>query len=376
LHGIGGLPVNDLRLLKLDALDQLRRSADAWDDLWRRSYTTRPVAQASTLAHWIEHFAPTSRFSALVVERADGRLAAGLPLVGRRVGGVFGAGVIPHNEWSPAGDLLLERSCVTSAAAQELVQGLRQLPWSFVWMDKVPLDAPHWRAFRTALAADGVSHDYGHLFDVGTIDLEGDWRAYRFSWSKNHRRNVDKALRRLRRTGSVELELHSSPSEDAIRPLLRRGFEIEDRSWKGRTGTSVLRSPDMLPFYIGQARRLASAGALELAFLNCGGRSIAFEYGLTAKGVFHALKAGYDAEFAPYSPGQLLMHELLKRFYDDVDRRQYDCMGQLSDAMERWRPRKYPIGQLVIALPKLLGRVMWHAYCRWPPWLKSCAATA
>ena len=55
-----------------------------------------------------------------------------------------------------------------------------------------------------------------------------------------------------------------------------------------------------------QSRQLAQWGQLELAFLECGEQAVAFCYGLTAKGVFHSLKIGYDPAYADCAPGQLL----------------------------------------------------------------------
>jgi CelD/BcsL family acetyltransferase involved in cellulose biosynthesis len=274
---------------------------------------------------------------------------------------------MPHNEWSPAGDLLLDRNGDAAAAARALVAGLGELPWSFLRLDMVPVEAPHWRAFRNALADAGVPHDCRRLFDVGMIDLQGDWTEYRKSWSKNHRRNITKAGNRLRRDGDLDFELLSSIADGEVEPLLRRGFEVENRCWKGKAGTSVLQSPGMFEFYAGQARLLARAGHLRIALLNHRGRTVAFEYCLAAKGTFHSLKTGYDATFARFSPGQLLTQALLHRLFQDADHQHVDFMGPLSDAMASWRPRLYPIGSLAVARPGLAGRLMMHAYTRWRP---------
>jgi CelD/BcsL family acetyltransferase involved in cellulose biosynthesis len=371
--------VSDLRVSKLDCLDQLRHHATAWDDLWQRSHSSRPVARAAALAHWIDRFAPASSFCALIVERADGRLVAALPLVGQRVGRVFETAAMPHNAWSPAGELLLDRGGDGAAAARTLVEGLDELPWSLLRLDTVPVAAPQWRAFRAALADAGIPHDCRRLFDVGIVDLGCDWADYRRSWSRSHRRHMTHAVNRLKRDGELDLELHSSIPHDAVEPLLRRGFEVEDRSWKGKAGTSVLRSPGMFEFYLGQAQLLAQTGHLRLAFLKSRGRPIAFEYALSAKGTFHSLKTGYDESFARFSPGQLLTHVLLNRLFQNFDHKQFDFMGPMCGAMASWRPRMYPIGRLAVARPGLAGRLIMHAYTRWWPRLRrrreSCSLT-
>jgi CelD/BcsL family acetyltransferase involved in cellulose biosynthesis len=364
------LLVSDLRVLKLDSLDQLQRHAAAWDDLWLRSHSTRPVARAATLAHWIDRFAPTSRFCALVVEQTGGRLVAGLPLVGQRLGRVLDTGAMPHNAWSPAGDLLLCRDGDTSAAARALVGGLGEVPWTLLRLDMVPVDTPHWRAFRRALAGAGVPHECRRLCDVGMVDIDGHWADYRRNWSKSHRRNIARATSRLQQDGDLDFRLHTSFRDEAVEPLLRHGFQVEDRSWKRKAGTSVLQTAGMFEFYVGQARLLAQTGHLRVAFLNHRGQTIAFQYCLSAKGTFHSLKAGYDETFARFSPGQLLTHSLLNHLFQDSDHDQVDFMGPMSGAMASWRPRLYPLGRLAIARPGVAGRLMMHAYTRWWPRLR------
>jgi CelD/BcsL family acetyltransferase involved in cellulose biosynthesis len=118
----------------------------------------------------------------------------------------------------------------------------------------------------------------------------------------------------------------------------------------------------MFEFYLGQARLLASSGQLRLAWLKCSGCPIAFEYALAAKGSYHALKVGYDTEFAQFSPGQLLTGAVLQHYFHDPGGRHYDCMGPLNEAMQKWMPRRYSLGRLVIARPGLLGRLMLAAY--------------
>jgi hypothetical protein len=280
---------------------------------------------------------------------------------------VFEAGCIPANEWSPAGDLLLDCDCHPETVLQHLAVGIGQSPWQLLWLDHVPFEARHWQAFRAAVAATGNAHASRHQLDVGMIDVRGDWETYRRSWSKNHRRNVSKAFGRLQREGRIDLEFHASAADDATESLLRRAFDIEDRSWKGKAGTSVLRSAGMFQFFLDQAKLLTADGQLRVALLNYEGQPIAFEYGLWAKGIYHSLKVGYDERFARYSPGQLLMHAILERLFREPDTDYYDCMGPLSGAVEKWRPGTYPLGRLVIAPPNLLGRLILHAYTFWWP---------
>ena len=134
-------------------------------------------------------------------------------------------------------------------------------------------------------------------------------------------------------------------------------MEIEHLGWKGRAGSSVLSIPGMSDFFIRQAQQLAAWGQLELAFLQCGDRPIAFCYGQSAKGVFHSAKIGYDPDYARYSPGQFLRYLLLKRFYAEPDRKALDFLGPVTESHSHWRPETYTVARFAVALQPV-GR--WH----------------
>src|SRR6185436_2641362 len=97
---------------------------------------------------------------------------------------------------------------------------------------------------------------------------------------------------------------------------------------------SVLKSPGIFAFYLRVARELAARGQLQLVFLECGGRPIAFEYGWNAKGVYHSLKVGYDESAANLSPGQLLRLLFLERLHVRHEHRFVDYLGPLTPAVE------------------------------------------
>jgi CelD/BcsL family acetyltransferase involved in cellulose biosynthesis len=152
-----------------------------------------------------------------------------------------------------------------------------------------------------------------------------------------------------------------------VETWVRQAFEIEDLSWKGQVGSSVLRTPGMLDFFLGQAKQLAEWGHLELALLRLDGRAISFVYGCRAKGVSHWLKIGYDPEYRCSTPGQLLQFRILERHHQEGDCRAIDCLGPLTDALSKWNPATYPVGRLVIAPRQWRGRMAVYACKHWWP---------
>ena len=136
--------------------------------------------------------------------------------------------------------------------------------------------------------------------------------------------------------------------QETIGPM-REALRVEDAGWKGAEGTSIVHTPEIYHFFLHHARLLAGWNQLALAILRCGGRAVAFSYGLAAKGVFYSLKVGYDPEFAACSPGQLLRCRLIERLCADPAWRGLDFVGPISEAQAHWRPRTYPVGRLMAA---------------------------
>jgi len=358
--------VSSARILHLDSLSALRSKAEAWDDLWRRSRATLPSLCAEPAAQWVEHFASPDRFHAVVVE-AEGRWVAALPTVRRKAAGLIEVAALPCNEWSASGELLLDESAEPAAALEALAASLRELPWPMLWLDEVAIDAPHWRQFHAALVRAGMTIARRRRFEAGRVETVGDWAAYRRRWSRKHRQTMARAVRRMTALGGMRLDVVSRFASGEVAAWMRRGFAVEDRGWKGRAGSSILRSPDMADFYLRLAQQAARCGHLELAMLRCGDRDAAFSFGLTAKGVFHSIKIGYDETFAACHPGQLLRGLLLERFFADPEHRVMDFQGPMTEAHAAWRPKTYPVVRLAVGPRKLSGRAAVWAYQHlWP----------
>jgi CelD/BcsL family acetyltransferase involved in cellulose biosynthesis len=353
--------VTDVRTVHLDSLDALRATAEAWDELWRRSDATLPSLRAELLAQWVEHFARPDDFHALAVE-ADGRLVAALPLVRRRIAGLFEAGTMPCNEWSASGDLLLDSGVERARVLDALAAAIREMPWPLLWLDEAALDAPRWRELQRVLVGAGMTVAEHPRWQVGQVAIDHDWPAYKARWSRKHRQRMAWSLRRLTARGKVRLAVYSQLAPGEVASAMRQCFEIEDRGWKGAAGTSILRTPGMAEFFVRQAECAARWDQLEVVLLQCGNRPVAFCYGLWAKGVFHSLKTGYDPEHARQRPGQLLRYCLLERFFAGPERQAIDFQGPMNEAHAAWLPERYTVGRLAVAPRSLSGRLAVRAY--------------
>lgn len=352
-----------MQLHIIDDLEGLASLADRWNDLWQRSDTASPSARAEQLALWVETFAPTARFSALAVEDA-GRFVAALPLIRRRVKKVVAVGALPLCEWSAGGDLLVDPHCDSQSALDLLARGAAQSRWPLLWCDDVPRDEPRWQQLAAALSRAGWSV---HLRDQGQTAqtvICHDWASYEAGLRGEFRRARKRCARRLEEHGKTEVIVHRPTDPADVDKLMRITFEVEDRSWKGTAGTSVLKNDGMLAFFQCQARLLAVRGQLEIVLLEHEGTPIASVYVWVAKGVRFTAKLGYDEAFRPFGPGQYLMMRYLERLHADPDCQVVDYWGPLMQWSLDWSTRVYTTARLVAAPPRLHSRGLFYAYTR------------
>lgn len=347
-------------IIHVESSEALRDVAASWNDLWLRSGVTLPTARASLVAHWVQTLATEQRFHGLAIE-SDGRFLAAIPLVESRLRGLVKVGRLPCNEWSWAGDLLLDPEAAPDVV-QRLVAAIKELSLPLLWFDGVPLEQPHWQQFLEALRDRDIAYQRHERFRIGVVDLTGDWSNYQSERSRNFRRQLRKIAQRAEELGGVALSLHRPTDAGELERLLQRGFEVEDRSWKGRDGTSILKSPEMCSYLREQALLLAEMGQLELYFLEFGGQPIAFEYGMASKGTYFSPKVGYDEEYSHLTPGQLLRLKMIEQFFADPARKTWDFLGPLAEATDRWTTSTYAIERLVVATGGISGRLALRTY--------------
>ena len=361
--------LDELRLQLITSTDQLRSQSAAWDQLWQRSDVSMPSARAEIVSLWVDCFAPGAVFRALVVEQ-QGRFVGALPLVGQRFLRTLSAGRLPCNDWAASGELLLEPDIDRAAILDTMIAGLAVLPWKLFVFEHVPFAEPRWLAWRAALERAGFSTSVLEQHRVGQVAINHDWDAYEATRKSRHRQRRRRYARLLAEAGHSKLQVYAELPPEEVGRLLRRGFEVEDKSWKGRTETSVLKNNRTYQYYLQEASLLAGWGQLELAFLELNAQPIAFCYGWSAKGVRYCVKIGYDSAYAQYGPGQQQSMHLLERAHRDSQCRLYDFHGKLMPWNESWITTSYAVGRLIVTARSGLNKRLCDAYIALQPALK------
>lgn len=361
--------MSSLTIREINSVAELRAHAAAWDDLWLRSEVTIPLARAAFVAHWVETFAPQASFRAVVVEQ-DGRFVAALPLVVRRVKRLLKVHTLPNNHWATNGELLLDPTGDYDRVLDFLLKYLgKSRP--LLWFDRVAYDEPQWLKFQDAIQRAGWLIGRREAYLTAHLEIGDDFEAYEASLSASHRRNCRAGVKAFDKLGGLNLTVCDTQDPAAVDAFVLRAFEVENRSWKGPAGTSVLTSPGMLEYYQGEARIAAELGHLDLALLELPDRPVASAYSFKGKGTTFEVKLGYDEEFKRFSPGHLLLRHKLQRLFADPQAVMLDEHGPLLTWITNWTKRSYSVGRLVATQPHLLGRAIFKTYDDWWPRLRS-----
>jgi CelD/BcsL family acetyltransferase involved in cellulose biosynthesis len=357
-----------LQLHILNSIQDVEAIADSWNDLWQLSDVSVPTARTEFIKLWLDDFAPRNRFRALIVEDGN-RLIAALPIVERRWAGVIQAGGLPRNEWSGAGDLLVDPAADVYGAMALIVQALAQLPWPVLRFTHVRWDSFSWQSFVQTLRNVGIGVECRPSHEVKLIPVAKSWEDYQQQFSKNHRQRLKRLLKRSAEEGTVRLVRHVPENWAEAEPLLHKALEIEDSGWKGRAKTSLLGAPNIAKHVLNLSQCMLADRELEIAFLELQERPISFQILWNSKGVLHAYKGSYDERYRHLSPGHLLIYELLRELCESQRCRAYDCYGPNTPAINHWSGRTYRTCQITVAPRNWLGRAMLFTYrhCRRPP---------
>jgi len=349
------------RVIHLRSAAEIRAHAGAWDDLWWRGDVALPTVRAELTAQWIEQFAPRQALDVIVIE-SDGQWVAVLPLILGRRRGIIRTAELTANPWSAGGDLLIDPECDVPLVAARLAAEMARLPCAFLWFEEIPLASARWQALAAAIGEYGLSTAEHQKYDVVLIDVVGDWGGFEASRSKNIRQQSRRRERQLAKLGNLQLVMHTDFDASELGPVLRRAFEVEDRSWKGAGGSTVLQTPGMFDYFVRQSRSLAEWGQLVVFMLELDGRPIAFEYGYSAKGVYFPHKISFDDRYAQHGPGQVIRRLRMQRLFETGEHQLVDNLGPVSRADRQWSTRTYPLSRLVVAPRRATSRALLSLY--------------
>ena len=354
------LPMTDdgeVRIRTITDFHEFDSIESEWDALVAASGVEHPFLTHAWLRAWWTAFGAGKALNIALVRKA-GKLIGAAPLMvtEQRMFGLR-ARVLESiaNDHTPRYEFIVARGHEAAAFAalwQQIRDGAR---WDVLQLRQLLSGSQTLSCLRQI-----ARH---HALPLGTwaserspyVAFNGTWDEYFQSLGHNHKRNVGKALRRLQRTGEVELEVVSSPAE--IDAAIAEGMRIEALAWKESAGTAMLSRDDVQAFYQTCGPAAAETGLLRLFFLVRDGRRIAFSYGLQMQRTIFVLKGGYDPEFSHFSPYHVLYSLVFQyAFEHGIDG--YDFLGNDEPFKMKWTDTVREHCWLYVYSRSLRGRLL------------------
>jgi CelD/BcsL family acetyltransferase involved in cellulose biosynthesis len=345
---------------------EFERIGPVWDDLVRRAQPAHPFLTHAWFRTWWDAFGGDRRLYVVVVHDGRGPIAiAPLMRARTKVLGVEVDAVEPIvNDHTPRYEFILTDR--RRAACRTIWEHLRDAGhgWQLLFARQLPSGSITLSTLAACAEQDGYLVGRRTWESSPFVSFSGTWARFYAARSRNHRSKVNTGLNRLRRLGAVQLE--TVTEGPMIETALQDGFRIEAAAWKARTGTAIVCDETVGRFYRDLATRAASAGTLRLLFLNVAGRRIAFAYALEAYNRLFVLKAGYDPEFARYSPYNVLCALV---FQDAFARRldEYEFLGGNEAWKRSWTDHVHTHEWLYVFRPTLGMRALYELKCRLLP---------
>lgn len=189
------------------------------------------------------------------------------------------------------------------------------------YFDKISL-----RGIRITLAA--ASSQY--------LDLDGDFESYENALSSRRRYDIRRARKKAQQYGETGQLVHSL-NQDNVIELLEQAYNIEDRSWKNETGSSIALNEDLRSFFSCLFGMLSMSDNALIAFFTINRRPVASHLAIQRFGRLWILKIGYDKDYAACSPGILLTHEMI-RYAHDKGLEAFEFLGCEERWIDLWKP--------------------------------------
>ena len=122
---------------------------------------------------------------------------------------------------------------------------------------------------------------------------------------------------------------------------------LEAQSWKGESGTALLSDEDDAAFARRWIGALAAQGSASVALLRVNGKPVAAQVLLYSGSMAYTWKTAFDAEFARFSPGALLIDKVSDALFASGLETIESCSPAGSFMEQLWTGRRATVDMLV-----------------------------
>jgi CelD/BcsL family acetyltransferase involved in cellulose biosynthesis len=166
------------------------------------------------------------------------------------------------------------------------------------------------------------------------ISFAKTWDEFLATMSSNDRNHLRRKKKSLDQKGKVTFEI-CNPDPNCVKDTLDEFMRVEAAGWKGQQRTALAFDQPLRCFFDTYAREANRQGYLRLCLLRVDDKLIAGQIAVLYAKRFWLLKVGYDEEWAEYSPGVLLTHEVIRHACQE-GLEGFEFLGRDEHWIHRW----------------------------------------
>ena len=179
-------------------------------------------------------------------------------------------------------------------------------------------------------------------------------RDFGLKKSGSTRKKLRQDWNRLSALGAVDIVNDRAPA--AVQNAFETYLAMEAASWKGSRGTALLCDEEDATFTRRLIADLAAGGNASVALLKVDGRAIAAQVLLYCGTMAYTWKTAFDAEFAKFSPGALLVDKMTEQLFAEGVEAIESCSPEGGFMNQIWDGRRMSVDMLAdVGVGKSLG---------------------
>jgi CelD/BcsL family acetyltransferase involved in cellulose biosynthesis len=226
------------------------------------------------------------------------------------------------------------------AAFFEAIAKNPELP-NVVNLQSLQADSSAYEATSKALRSRG-----GELLILSKQDRPFVTREFGVKRSGSTRKKLRQDWKRLSAQGTADVMNDRTPA--AVRDAFEAFLAMEAGSWKGSRGTALLCDEKDAAFVRRLIGELAEQQLASVALLRVNGRAVAAQVLLYCGSTAYTWKTAFDAEYARFSPGALLVDKVTEELFsmpgiDAID----SCAAEESFMAQLWAGRRKMVDLLI-----------------------------
>jgi CelD/BcsL family acetyltransferase involved in cellulose biosynthesis len=326
-----------VRVEVVQTISELEGKADAWNKLTLNAPYQLPMLSHAWVASFLEHRLTHDQSWRCFFAYDDSELVGVLPVVIHppRIVSAGRPKLIPPNDWHTISvDFLVEKGREKDAITSLLTALSQEVPDRFVLkLSRLPEESPTLATLSTRWNNTRIIREFDGLGSF--IWLEKDFEHYQSILNAKFKRNLRSRTKSLYKLPGVEISLLKGSTDV---DLMDSFIEIEASGRKGHGGAIAL-DPTLVSFYRSLSKRLADLGWLYWHVLKAEGKIIAVNMVFQMEQRYIVFKMCYDENYRKYSPGSILVYNLVEHVYNSSAVREIDFLSDLH-WHDQWKMKK------------------------------------